>query len=97
MNGEASANEVRLVDQRLAWRTVEREVLALDVETSEYLSINWSGAVLWDALAAGCSRTELVGLLAERGGIEHARAAQDVEAFLTQLRDRGLIAEGPNA
>jgi hypothetical protein len=86
---------LRLVDDGLDWRAVEGEVLALDLGSAEYLSVNRSGAVLWSALASGISRDELVARLMERFGIDAARAQADVGQFLDQLQARGLLTEGP--
>ena len=95
MSTEPTVEEVRLVERRLAWRVVEEEVLALDIDASEYLSINRTGALLWEALSHGSSPTELASLLADRAQISRARAQTDVDAFLGQLRERGLIATRP--
>jgi hypothetical protein len=77
----------------LDWRAVEGEVLALDLESSEYLGVNRSGAVLWRELAAGASREALVERLVADEGIDADRAGIDVERFLYQLRERGLLVE----
>jgi hypothetical protein len=88
---------LRLVEAGLDWRTVEGEVLALDARRSEYLGINRTGAVLWRALAGGVSRPGLIGLLVAHAAIGHASAERDVDVFLAQLRERGLLVEQPAA
>lgn len=79
---------------RVEWRQVEGEIVALDVEASEYLAVNSSGAVLWERLVAGVTTEELVGELQARYGIDEATAAGDVAAFLDQLRGRGVLDVG---
>ena len=44
----------------LAWRTVDDELIAIDVRDSTYLSSNDSGLLMWNALAAGTTKEELV-------------------------------------
>ena len=48
--------ELRLRESDLAWRTVDDEMIAIDVRDSTYLTANDSGALLWNALAAGTTR-----------------------------------------
>jgi hypothetical protein len=79
------------IDESLHWRHVEGEVLALDVSSSRYLSINSSGAVLWPLLADGASVGELADALQQRWGLASHRARADVEAFLDRLDSEGLI------
>ena len=83
----------RLRDEGLSWRRIEDEVVAVDVPTSTYLSANDSGTVLWQALADGATHEELTALLVERFGIDTDAAATDVDDFLAQLREQGLLDE----
>jgi hypothetical protein len=47
--------------------------------------------MLWKRLVDGTTRDELVGELVATFGLEHARAQTDVDAFLDDLRSRGLL------
>jgi Coenzyme PQQ synthesis protein D (PqqD) len=87
------STELRLRNDDLAWRTVDDEMIAIDVRDSTYLTANDSGALLWQALAAGTTREALAGNLVEAYGIDADTAAADVERFLTDLRERGLLDE----
>lgn len=84
-------SELRLREDGLKWREIEGEMVAVDVRTSTYLSANPSGMALWEPLAAGTSREALVATLVEAFGIDRARAAADVDAFLGELRARDLL------
>ncbi len=77
----------------LAWRTVDDELIAIDVRDSTYLSANNSGLLMWNALAAGTTREELTAGLVAEYGIDAETASQDVEAFLADLKERGLLDE----
>lgn len=83
--------ELRLRDEALEWREVDDEVIAVDVRTSTYLSTNGSGTVLWRALAEGATRQQLVSALQQTFDLEKARAEEDVDRFVTDLRERGLL------
>ena len=94
-NDEGVTDEpvVRLRDRSLDWLPVDDEVVVLDGERDLYLGTNSSGSVLWEALAAGATRSQLAGLLVERFDIEQDRAGSDVEAFLEQLASENLVEE----
>jgi Coenzyme PQQ synthesis protein D (PqqD) len=85
--------ELRLRASDLEWREVEDEVIAVDVQTSTYLSANGSGMLLWRELAQGTTREALVGRLVESYGIGAERAGVDVDRFLEDLRSHGLLSD----
>lgn len=84
---------LRLRETDLQWRAVEGEVVALDVQGSQYLGVNGSGAALWDMLAAGTTRAALVDQLQTRHALEASTAAQHVDTFLDQLRELKILDE----
>ena len=85
--------ELRLRSDDLAWRTVDDEMIAIDVRDSTYLTANDSGALLWAALAAGTTRDALAERLVTAYGIDTEKAEADVDRFLDELRERGLLDE----
>jgi len=87
------SKRLSLRGEDLAWRTVDDELIAIDVRDSTYLSSNDSGLLMWNTLAAGTTKEELVASLVDAYGIDAARANQDVDAFLADLKERGLLDE----
>jgi hypothetical protein len=85
--------ELKLRAEGLKWRQMEEEVVALDVESSTYVSANASGTLLWEALAEGTTRDALVDRLVEKFGIDRDQAGADVDEFVADLRARGLLQE----
>jgi Coenzyme PQQ synthesis protein D (PqqD) len=85
------SERLRLRPDAVAWREVDGEVIALGLESSTYFGTNSSGTVLWRRLAEGTTRAELVSDLMTTFGLEQARAQTDVDAFLDDLRGRGLL------
>lgn len=81
----------RLRDNDLTWMEVQGELVALDADASTYLSANDSGLTLWQALADGATREQLVAVLLDAYDVDEARAGADVDAFLADLRERGLV------
>ena len=83
---------LRLCNDRVEWRVVEDEIVALTVDGDRYLGANRTGALLWQALATGSDVESLVALL-ESEGAPADRAQPDVESFLDALRTRDLLQE----
>lgn len=71
----------------LVWRQVGDEIMVLDTATSEYLSVNSSGALLWALLAEGCRPEDLVRVLIDRFGIDRETAEVDTQRFLSLLEE----------
>jgi hypothetical protein len=75
----------------LIWRSAGEEIVALDRKPGKYVSTNAAGALLWRALADGASRDELVSRLVAEFGIDADQAEQDVDAYLAELEETGLL------
>lgn len=85
---------LKLRDDRVRWREIDDDVVAVDIDRSTYLSTNGSGALLWLELAQGTTRDQLVERLAQAYLIDSDRAAADVDAFLSDLNGQGLLEDG---
>jgi hypothetical protein len=83
--------QLKLRPTDVAWQEVDGEVVALDEREALYLAANPAGAILWRALANGTTHERLVTGLVAEFGIETDRASADVDAFLADLRERGLL------
>jgi hypothetical protein len=83
--------ELKLRREAVEWREADDEVLVLDVGAGEYLATNATGARLWQALAEGSDREQLVAMLVESFDVDESAAASDVDGFLATVRDRGLL------
>jgi hypothetical protein len=82
---QAEQSLVKLRTDDLVWRQVGDEVMVLDLATSQYLSVNPTGSVLWPLLVEGSRRDDLVRELVEHFEVDEATAAADTEAFLSSL------------
>jgi coenzyme PQQ synthesis protein D (PqqD) len=85
------SGEVKLKADALEWREVEGEIVALDLEACAYIAVNRTGTALWPKLVEGTSRDQLVQALAESFGIDDQTASRDVDAFVGDLGQRGLL------
>jgi coenzyme PQQ synthesis protein D (PqqD) len=75
----------------LVWRAVEDDVLVLDLRKDLFLEVNRSGALLWELLARGTRRTELVDRLVRAYDLAPERAVSDVDLLLEELSARDLL------
>lgn len=55
------------------------------------IGLSESGHLLYQKLRDGCSREELVKALLAEYDVEEATAAEDVDAFLKQMCDLGIM------
>ena len=83
---------LRLNETAVSWREVDGEIIALQHTSSEYVSTNATGALLWKSLAEGASREDLIELVVHEFGIDKGRATADTDAFLDALAEQGLLA-----
>lgn len=82
---------LRLREDAVRWREIDREVVAVDLVSSIYLTTNESGVRLWRRLADGATTDELVDELVEAFSIERERAAADVRSYVDALDARNLL------
>jgi hypothetical protein len=82
---------IKLVSDRLEWREIDGEIVALDTEASKYLAGNRTAGALWPRLAAGATRDELLEALLARFDVDAETASRDLDMFLRSLEERGLI------
>lgn len=57
------------------------------------MSVNETGAFLWNLLIPGANPEELVSKLVEQFEVTEKAAARDVEKFLIKLREKALVEE----
>jgi Coenzyme PQQ synthesis protein D (PqqD) len=87
-------SDLKLREGATEWREVADQVLVLDLEASDYLVINRTGAAVWPALVAGTTRGELIELLMSTFDVDAESAAVNLDEFLLTLRERRLLDPG---
>ena len=64
------------------------------VDLRGMISLNATGAFLWDALQSEQTERELVSRLLEEYDVQEDRASQDVARFVQLLCEHGLLEQG---
>jgi hypothetical protein len=76
----------------LAWQAVGLETVIIDLGQGRSLGLNRSAGLVWTLLAE-MDGEAIAAEVARRYGIDAGHARRDVEAFLSELRARGLVEE----
>ena len=85
---------MRLRQDGITWQEIDGELVILDLDASQYLTTNSSGAFLAQFLGAERTADEIREALVAEYDIPTDVARRDAEAFVGELRDRGLLVEG---
>jgi hypothetical protein len=88
---EAEAEVFQLNDAAASWRDIDGEIVALDIESGAYLTLNGSGRLLWLALVQPSSVQDLSALLVSTFDIPTELADADARTFVDDLAARKLI------
>lgn len=84
---------MKLRTEGVTWQEIDGELVILDMQTSAYLTTNVTGAVLAKSLREQRSLDDLVSALTGEFGIDGETATRDAQAFVEQLREKGLLLE----
>lgn len=82
------------ISQAVTWRKAGEEAVILNLETSEYYSANETGTFIWELLSAGKKTGKIAEALAAEYGIAAAQADGDIEDFLEDLAQLGILTRG---
>lgn len=72
-------------------RELDGEVLVLDLRSSLYFGMTGTAARIWQIVETGATRDTVVETLAEEYGGSRDVIGADVDSFLSELLERGLL------
>ena len=79
------------VKSELSWQQVDDEVVILDLVSSQYLSLNSTGASLWHRIVEGTPVEQLSDELVSRFDLSPSQAHSDVIDFIAKCKALGLL------
>ena len=88
---ELASDQGFLVNEEVAHREVEGQLLLLLPDDYSLYTLNESGKLVWTELVEGRPLGEIVASLARRFGIPEAQAREDVLRLLGDLLGRGVV------
>jgi hypothetical protein len=71
---------------------IDEEIVVMRLDNGEFFSLSGTSAEIWRLIDGSRDRRALVAALAADFDEDEKRIAADVDAFLVQLRDTGLLA-----
>lgn len=77
-------------DKNVAHRDVDGEVIAVNFATGAYFSMQRTAAEIWKMIAAGACK-DTIGNRYRAAGADAGTVRNEIDDFLTQLIDAGLI------
>lgn len=75
-------------------REIKGETVLLDLKTENYFGLNDLGARIWQLTADGASLQEMRVVLAAEFDVGEEMLTKDLERFLGDLADAGLVTTG---
>ena len=79
---------------RVVSETIDGEVVAIDLESGRYYSLEGPAARAWEAIQAGQDLDGIASTVAAAAGVRADEAGPDVAAFLAELEAEGLLVGG---
>lgn len=79
-------------DASVAWRVIGDEAILVSSRTGKVHTLNAVGARLWQLIDGSHSVEALTAIIGDEFDVSTESAATDCAAFLTELRERGLVA-----
>jgi hypothetical protein len=79
------------ISQRCTWQVVEGEAVLLDLQGKRLLGLNAAGSFVFPLLDGVRTVAGLAATMAQRFGIDVARAEADLRIFLAELARRGFV------
>ena len=81
----------RLRAEDLVYQESDGETVLLDLQSSTYMVVNPTGTVVFPALVDGATRDQLLEVVLDAFDVGAERAGADLDAFLADLAERGLL------
>jgi pyrroloquinoline quinone biosynthesis protein D len=83
---------IKKSDERISEASVDDEVVVMRLDSGEFFSLTGTGATIWRLIDGRRDREELLSALADEYHAEEDQLAGDLDAFLRQLSDNGILA-----
>jgi hypothetical protein len=85
----------RVDSRKVAHETIDGEVIMIHLVLGNYFSLNGLGADVWELVAEGHAREDMLALLEQRYDAEPEQIAAAVDELLAKLAEEELVEPGP--
>lgn len=90
MNNLTSKKKIKR-NSGLVYNEIDGQVVMLNLKKEAYYSLNEVGSVIWTELSDPCTLEDLIKRLIEKYEISASRCSEDIEPFLNELVELGVI------
>jgi len=73
---------------------IEDETVVMRLDSGDFFSLKGTGRAVWDAIDGSRDRDAVLGVIAVRYGTTAEAIAPEVDAFLAELCEAGLLQKG---
>lgn len=81
------------IKPNLIWRVLQEETVVVSPIDGRYCVFNGSGSTIWGLLTENSSLAEIEAHLVANYEVNPEVAREDIGRFLSELQERGLLAE----
>jgi pyrroloquinoline quinone biosynthesis protein D len=85
---------IRKTAGRFSETSIDGEVVVMNLDSGDFFSLTNTGKDIWELIDGQRSRDAILAELAEAYGSESTAIAADVDGFLAELREAGLVEPG---
>lgn len=89
MNIKAS-NTVQ-IPSNIVSKTVDEDIVVLNLDDGTYFKLNETGAVIWDYLSKGKTIEDIIQVILKKFESSYEVVKEDVISLISSLRDENLI------
>jgi pyrroloquinoline quinone biosynthesis protein D len=82
------------VTDRFSETTIDAETVVMSLDSGDFFSLSGTARAIWELLDGTRDRAALIAEVADQYGVAGESIANEVDAFLTQLDQAGLIRLG---
>jgi hypothetical protein len=82
------------IPEHVLSRKLDDEMVLLNLDSGEYFGLNDTGTKVWELIADGRSREDVVDTLTKEFAVAAEVASRHVAMLCDQLLEAGLLAEG---
>ncbi|MFM5893023.1 MAG: HPr-rel-A system PqqD family peptide chaperone [Novosphingobium sp.] len=79
---------------RFSETTIDAETVVMSLDSGDFFSLSGTARAIWELLDGTRDRAALIAEVADQYGVAGESIANEVDAFLTQLDQAGLIRLG---
>ncbi len=80
------------IPSNISWKTINDKVVAVNVTTGDYYTLNTTASAIWNAIADNKSREEIVEIIKEEFEVVPASDLEaDIDAQLQEWKELALI------